>query len=406
MGARAGSRRPAYAAPGRFRLLVGALLVLLTTTLIASVSLGAVTVPIDVVWGSIVHHLGGAGLPSDPVSDQIVWTVRVPRALLGALVGAGLAVSGVVIQAVVRNPLGDPYLIGIMPGASLGAVVVIVLGASAVGGIGLSGAAFVGAMLAFGAVFLLGRQHGQWPPARLVLAGVAVGYLISSLTFFLQTIATPNQVQRVLFWSLGSVSGASWSDLPVLSAVVIAGSAFLALNGPRLNALSADAELTATLGVHVARFQLLLMLVVALVTGSIVAVAGGIGFVGLVIPHIARLLVGADHRRVLTVSLLLGAVFLPLADIAARLLRAPAELPIGVITAAVGAPFFLWLLVSGSRTRTSGSRRPRARAARSGAGSAPLGTGGPAGVGVRAAPGGAFRATSGPWRRGMRGMER
>ncbi|MGB4780323.1 FecCD family ABC transporter permease [Microbacterium sp.] len=339
------------------------LVIVLVGTLAASVSLGAVTIPIDTVWSVVWGHLGGGAPPVDPVNDQIVWTVRVPRALLGVLVGAGLAISGVVIQAVVRNPLGDPYLIGIMPGASLGAVTVIVLGASTVGGLGLSGAAFAGAMLAFGVVFLLGRQHGQWPPARLVLAGVAVGYLVSSFTFFLQTVATPNQVQRVLFWSLGSIAGATWEDLPLILAIVVTGSLFLGVNGPRLNALSADTELTATLGVNVARFQLALMVVVALVTGSIVAVAGGIGFVGLVIPHIARLLVGADHRRVLTVSLLLGAVFLPLADIAARLLRAPAELPIGIITAAVGAPFFLWLLVSGSRTRKR--RRTSAPASRS-----------------------------------------
>lgn len=350
MGTASGRRRPAFASARRFRLLTGGLAVTLVATLIASVSLGAVTVPLDTVWSAVANHLGLPGPTIDPVSDQIVWTVRVPRAILGALVGAGLAVSGVVIQAVVRNPLGDPYLIGIMPGASLGAVAVIVLGAGSLGGVGLSGAAFAGAMLAFGTVFLLGRRNGQWPPARLVLAGVAVGYLISSFTFFLQTIATPNQVQRVLFWSLGSVAGATWSDLPILLAIVLLGSLFLTVNGPRLNALSADTELTATLGINVARFQLVLMLVVALVTGSIVAVAGGIGFVGLVVPHIARLLVGADHRRVLTISLLLGAVFLPLADIAARLVRAPAELPIGVITAAIGAPFFLWLLVAGNRT--------------------------------------------------------
>lgn len=350
------ARRPVFASSERFRVLTGGLLVLLVVAFVASVSLGAVTVPIDAVWGTVASHLGLPGAAIDPINDQIVWTVRVPRALIGALVGAGLAVSGVVIQAVVRNPLGDPHLIGIMPGASLGAVLVIVLGTATLGGIGLSGAAFVGAVLAFGVVFLLGRRNGQWPPARLVLAGIAVGYLISSLTFFLQTIATPNQVQRVLFWSLGSIAGASWQDLPIVIVVVLAGTIFLVVNGPRLNALSADAELTSTLGVNVPRFQLVLMLVVALVTGSIVAVAGGIGFVGLVIPHIARLLVGADHRRVLVISLLLGAVFLPFADIAARLLRAPAELPIGVITAAVGAPFFLWLLVSGSR---AGRRRKR-----------------------------------------------
>lgn len=384
MDASSRTRRPAFAAAREFTWLVVVLSVLVVLAFVASVSLGAVTIPLSSVWSSIASHLGFDSGAIDPVDDQIVWTVRVPRAILGILVGAGLAIAGVVIQAVVRNPLGDPYLIGIMPGASLGAVIVIVLGASAVGGLGLSAAAFIGAMLAFVVVFLLGRQNGGWPPARLVLAGVAVGYLLSSFTYFLQIVATPNQAQRVLFWSLGSIAGATWQDLPLLLAIVIVGSTFLAINGQRLNALSADTELTATLGVNVARFQLALMLVVAVVTGAIVAVAGGIGFVGLILPHVARLLVGADHRRVLIASLLLGGVFLPLADIAARLLRAPAELPIGVITAAVGAPFFLWLLVAGTRRRARdrrGKREPGvARAERYAP--APVGQDAPRRVGV------------------------
>lgn len=344
--------RAPFATPQRFRVLIVVLLVALLVTATAGISLGSVGIPPDVVWLSVGGHLGLPIAPVDPVSDQIVWMVRVPRVLLGILAGAGLAISGVVIQAIVRNPLGDPYLIGIVPGASLGAVIVIVLGASTVGGLALPAAAFVGAMVTFAVVFGIARQGGRLPPTRLVLAGVAVGYLVSAFTFFFQVIATPNQVQRVLFWSLGSVAGAEWGDLPLLALVVLLGVAGLALNGRRLNALSVSTDLAASLGVDVGRTQLALMLMVALVTGCIVAIAGGIGFVGLLIPHLARLLVGADHRRVLWVAVLLGAAFLPIADIAARLLRAPAELPIGIITAAVGAPFFLSLLVT-----TTGARR-------------------------------------------------
>lgn len=319
-------------------------------TVVASVSVGAVTVGPGQIWIAFAHHLGmldaGAAVSVD---YRIVWDVRVPRTILGVVVGAGLAVAGVVIQVVVRNPLGDPYLIGIVPGASLGVVVVIVFGAGALGGLSLSAAAFVGGLLAFAVVFLLARRGGQWPPTRLVLAGVAVGYLVSSFTFFFQTIATPNQSQRVLFWSLGSIAGASWDGvlLPVL--VVAAATSWLMWNSQRLNALASGTDLGYSLGIDIGRFQLTLMVVVSVLTGSIVAEVGGIGFVGLVIPHIARLLVGADHRRVVVTSTLIGACFLPLCDIAARLLRAPAELPIGVVTSAVGAPFFLYLLIDSGR---------------------------------------------------------
>lgn len=324
-----------------------------------NVSVGVVGIPVAQVWRIVGEHLGvlAPGVV-DPIADQIVWTVRLPRSLLAVVVGAGLAVAGVVIQAVVRNPLGDPYLIGIVPGAGLGAVSVIVIGSGAVAGLSLSAAAFLGAMLAFAATFVLGRHQGQWPPGRLVLAGVAVGYLVSSFTYFLQTIATPNQVQRVLFWSLGGIGGAQWQDLGIPTVVILLGTVWLLLSGRRLNALVSGTDVAASLGIAVGRFQLTLMAFAALVTGCIVAVAGGIGFVGLIVPHIARLLVGAEHRRVLVASVLLGAVFLPLADLAARTVRQPTELPIGVVTAAVGAPFFLWLLHSSGR-HGSGRRGSR-----------------------------------------------
>lgn len=325
-------------------MLLGILVLGVVVVLTLSVTTGTVAISPQSVWASIAAHVIGQPAAIPATEDQIVWSVRLPRTILGILVGAALAVAGAVIQAVVRNPLGDPYLIGIVPGAGLGAVMVIVLGSGALGGLSITAAAFAGAMAAFVATFALGRQQGRWPATRLVLAGVAIGYLISAFTFFLQTVATPGQLQRVLFWTLGSVSGATWDDLPALAIIVSVGTLWLVANGRRLNGLAGGSELAGSLGINVGRFQLQLMALVALMTGAVVAVVGGIGFVGLMIPHLARLLVGADHRRVLPVSLLGGALFLPLADIVARTVLPPTEIPIGVVTAAVGAPFFIWLL--------------------------------------------------------------
>lgn len=320
--------------------------IVLVLVVAVGVAVGPVGVPLRVIASVVLDELGvHSSSEISAIERQIVWDVRVPRVLLGALVGAVLATAGTVIQAVVRNPLGDPYLLGIVPGASLGAVAVIV-GVSTAAAISLSGAAFVGAMFAFGLTFVLARQHGRWPPARLVLSGVAVGYLLSSATFFLQITATPNQVQRVLFWSLGSVAGADWSDVRLIAPVAGLSLGWLLLQGPRLNALSAGDDLASSLGIAVGRFQLQLMMCVALLTGVTVSLVGGIGFVGLMIPHIARLVVGADHRRVLVWGAFIGAVFMVMVDIAARMILQPTELPISIVTAAVGAPFLLWLLRS------------------------------------------------------------
>lgn len=192
-----------------------------------------------------------------------------------------------------------------------------------------------------------------------MLSGVAVGYLLSAFTFFLQTRASPNELQRVLFWSLGSVAGAEWSDLPTIVAVTVLGAAWLVLSARRLNALVGGEHLAASLGIDVARFQLQLMSVAALVTAAVVAVVGGIGFVGLVIPHVARLLVGADHTRVLVVSVPVGAITLLAADTLARMVLQPTEIPIGIVTAAAGAPFFLWLLSRTGPRAAGGSGVPR-----------------------------------------------
>lgn len=311
------------------------------------IAVGPVNVPIRTVFAVLLDELGlVTSLEVSAIERQIVWDVRAPRVVLGSLVGAALATAGTVIQAVVRNPLGDPYLLGIVPGASLGAVAVIVGIGTGAASVSLGVAAFIGALGAFALTFVLGREHGRWPPARLVLAGVAVGYLLSSLTFFLQIRATPNQVQRVLFWSLGSVAGADWSDVALLAPIAVLSLGWLLLQGARLNALSAGDDLAAALGIAVGRFQLVLMACVALLTGVTVSLVGGIGFVGLMIPHIARLIVGADHRKVLVAGAFIGAVFMVLVDVAARMVLQPTELPISVVTAAAGAPFLLWLLRS------------------------------------------------------------
>ncbi len=310
-----------------------------------SVFVGSVWVSPSVVLRVLGSELGliDAG-DLDPGVAKVVWDLRVPRVLLGAVVGAGLAVAGGAIQVAVRNPLGDPYLLGVMAGASTGAVFVIVVGSGATGGAGVSVAAFVGAAAATTLTFLFGRAGSRLPPVRVVLAGVAVAYLFSSVTFYLQTLATPNELKRALFWGLGSLGGATWADLRIPSVAVVVGLVWLSTQARSLNALLTGHESAASLGVNVERQQLVLLFTASALSAVVVAVAGGIGFVGLVVPHVARMLLGSDHRRSLPAMVLLGALFMILADLVARTIVRPAEIPIGVVTSAVGAPFFLWLL--------------------------------------------------------------
>ncbi|WP_105968208.1 FecCD family ABC transporter permease [Streptomyces geranii] len=315
--------------------------------MVVAVSIGAVNIPVGDVWGILLRHLTSGGATDDPALDQIVWTFRAPRVLLAALVGAGLAVVGAVLQTLVSNPLADPIVLGFSYGASLGAVLVITLGGAALGGLGglgVSGAAFVGALAAGVLVFALGQRRGRLAPTRLVLAGVAVGYVLLSLTSFVQLLATPTELRTVMFWMLGSVAGAQWDQLPTVAVVVLTSTVVLTLFGRRLNALLAGDESATALGVDVNRLRAILLVISALLTGTVIAVAGGIGFVGLMIPHLVRLTTGADHRRLLPLTALLGAIYLVLVDLLSRTLTRPNELPLGILTALLGAPFFLWLL--------------------------------------------------------------
>ena len=328
-----------------------ALLVALAVAMALGVALGSVRLSPSVVANVILHRIGVRSDAPSRAADTIVWVVRLPRVLLAAFVGAGLAMVGAALQATVRNPIADPFLLGISSGASVGAVIVITAGVlGSLGVYALSAAAFVGAIAAAGAVLLLSTGRRGMSPLRIVLAGTAMTYACSAITSFLIFRSRRAEAaQTMLFWLLGSLSGASWAKLVPSAVVVAVGGAVLWAHGRHLNALLSGDATAASLGVDVTRFRRSVVIVTALMTATVVAVSGAIGFVGLLLPHVGRFLVGSDHRRLLPVCALLGATYLVIVDLGARMLAAPEEIPVGIITAGVGAPFFLWLLARHER---------------------------------------------------------
>lgn len=325
------------------------LAVALVISAVITVGIGPVAIAPGTIVQIILHHL--VGVPADAswsrADEAIVWNVRIPRVVLGIAVGAGLALCGAALQAMVRNVLADPYIIGISGGASTGAAGAILFGFGAgVGEYALPASAFLGALAASLLVFFVARTGGRITSLRLLLSGVAVGYALAAATSFLIFSSDSAEGSRsVMFWLLGSLGLAQWDAvLAIVLAVVAVTLAALLLNGRRLDAIAAGDETALTLGVSPDRTRVELLVVVALCTGTVVAAAGAIGFVGLVIPHLARRLVGSVHTRMLPVAALLGAMFLIWADALARTLMQPRELPIGILTAIVGAPFLLILV--------------------------------------------------------------
>lgn len=277
-----------------------------------------------------------------PIEQAIVWQSRAPRVVAAAAVGAGLAIAGTVMQALVRNPLADPYLLGVSSGASVGAVVVLVVGVAVV----LPVAAFVGGMAALGLTLLLaGTRGGDLPPARTVLAGVAVAQGAAAvLSLIIFTSATGDSYREILTWLLGSLAGVSWPQALLVTASAVVVGLVLATQARALDVMLLGDTAALAAGVNVRLLRWLLLTVIAVLVGGLVAVSGAIGFVGLIVPHAVRLLVGARHGRVLSVSAVAGALFLVLADTVARSAFAPRELPVGILTAAIGAPVFALLL--------------------------------------------------------------
>ncbi|ATX67263.1 FecCD family ABC transporter permease [Roseinatronobacter bogoriensis] len=318
----------------------------LVLSLSAAVSIGAVPIPMGTVWGVIVEKLA-PGLVTPEWSAgraAIVWEIRLPRALLAALVGAGLALVGAVLQSVTRNPLADPHLLGISSGAAFGAILALLHTGMFLGLATVPLLAFIGALGSTLLVLSVASFAQATSADRLVLTGVAVSFIVMALANVLIFLGDPRAAHTVVFWMLGGLGLAQWGHL-VWPALILAGAAlwFRAVAGA-LNAMTIGDETASTLGIPVARFRLVCFVVAALVTGVMVAFSGVIGFVGLMIPHIVRLVVGGDNARVLPAAMLAGAIFLVWADIVARTLMRPEDMPIGIVTGLVGGVFFIWLL--------------------------------------------------------------
>lgn len=325
-------------------LLVLALVPVAALTVVVATGFGAEPLPLHVVVDALRGRMGGG--PVDRAYDAIVWDIRLPRTLLALVVGAGLAVAGAGVQTLVRNPLADPYLLGVSSGASVGATAVITLGI--LGGAGLwalSLGALLGALGASLLVFGVALVQGGLSPLRLVLTGTVLSAAFSSVSSFLVfRSAEPQAAQSVLFWLLGSVSGATWQQLWLPTGTVLLAVALLVAAGGWLDALAVGPDTAAALGVPVRELRIALFALLSVLVGVLVAVAGGIGFVGLVVPHVARLLVGPRHRGSLPVAALAGGVFLVWVDVVARVAVRPTEMPLSVVTGLIGAPIFLLLL--------------------------------------------------------------
>ncbi|MHB1017558.1 MAG: FecCD family ABC transporter permease [Coriobacteriia bacterium] len=338
-------------APGRSRtaLVLTGLTVALILAVIAGVAFGAVPVsPGEVV--SALGRLFSGGERS--LIDALVLDLRLPRVILAALVGAALALAGVLYQALFRNPLADPYILGVSSGAGLGATLaMMLLGSSyAIRAVGVPVGAFVGAGLTMLLVVRLASSRGKLDPTSLLLAGMAVSYILSALTSFL-LVLDREQMSSVVFWMMGGLQNRSWEHVASLGVMLALGSIAPALYHRELDLMLLGDERAGQLGVSVERFKMIALASASLVVAGAVSVSGLIGFIGLMTPHMMRLALGPRHRLLLPASVLAGAIVLVVADLLARLVLAPVEIPVGIVTALAGGPFFLWILVRKERAR-------------------------------------------------------
>jgi len=325
--------------------LLGGMAILLVSLSFA-VSVGAVPVPLGTVWGILLNKIS-PGLIEQTWSqgrEAIVWEIRFPRAILAMMVGAGLALVGASLQAVTRNPLADPHLLGISSGGAFGAILALLHTGLFIGLLTVPLLAFLGALGATAIVLGVSRFADAMSADRLVLGGVAVSFIIMACANLLIFLGDPKATHVVVFWMLGGLGLAQWSQLIYPLIVLLVSAAWLLARSTELNAMTVGDETASTLGIPVARFRLAVFVASALITGVMVAFSGIIGFVGLMVPHVARMLVGGDYRRVLPASAFLGAIFLLWADITARTIMAPEDMPIGIVTGLVGGVFFVWLL--------------------------------------------------------------
>nr|WP_183260681.1 iron ABC transporter permease [Aminobacter niigataensis] len=337
---------------GRALFVIGALTVALVVTALVSLTWGASDAS---ALGLVGNWLFGAVPGQEALSARdsiIVYDIRLPRVILGMLVGAALAVSGAVMQGLFRNPLADPGLVGVSAGAGLGAVSVIVLGGTflapftaLLGSYALPLAAFAGGLVTTIILYNVATRQGRTSIATMLLAGIALGAMAIALTGILVYMADDRQLRDLTFWQLGSLAGATWLKIAAAGPIIALALAATPFMAKGLNALALGEATASHLGVPVQRLKYVAIVAVSAAIGASVAVSGGIGFIGIVVPHLLRLAIGPDNRYLLPASALLGACLLLLADAVSRTIVAPAELPIGIVTAAVGGPFFLWILL-------------------------------------------------------------
>lgn len=337
-----------------FWSVIGLLLVIVLLSAGAAVSFGQVDIPLSHSYRILLYHMTGiqigdlSELTSGSYVD-IIWKIRFPRVLMALFIGAGLTLCGSIMQAAVQNPLADPYILGISSGASLGATFSILIGFGSLGLLGQTGLAFwafAGALGASVLVLTLASAGGKLTSVKLVLSGMVINALCTAFANFIVYFANNAEgIKTVTFWTMGSLAASSWDKLPLISAAILLATLFFFLQSRILNTMLLGDEAAVTLGISLSRYRKIYMIGSALITGVMVASCGMIGFVGLIIPHLVRGLVGSDHRRLLPTSVLFGAIFLIWTDVIARTIVPNVELPIGIITALIGAPMFMYMLV-------------------------------------------------------------
>ncbi|MEK4426125.1 FecCD family ABC transporter permease [Solibacillus sp. FSL K6-1523] len=333
-----------------FLFWVIALTIILAGTIIGAIAIGSTYIEPGEVYKVLLNKLSNGILFENAgtvMTQNIIWEIRLPRVLLGALCGAGLALCGILMQSITKNPIAEPYILGISSGASCGAVAVIVLGGvSAIGINSISAGAFVGSIISGILVFVIGTQMGKTTSTtRLVLTGMAISTIFAALTnLLIYSADNSNQAKSALFWTVGSLGGAKWDVLlfPFITLVIVMVVAFIMSKSLDILLLGDDSAII--LGINVKMIKSIILLLATLLTASLVAITGAIGFIGLIVPHICRTIAGSDHKKLIVLSALVGSIFLILSDIFARGLFPPIEIPIGIITSLVGGPFFLYLI--------------------------------------------------------------
>lgn len=338
----------------RMPIYIGTSLVLLIILILSiglAVTIGSVNISMKEVYGIILYKLFNIGeLSTSAAKTDVIWLIRMPRTVLAIAVGMGLSVIGIVMQAIVKNPLADPYILGISSGASLGATLAILLGIGASLGssyIGIMG--FIGAFSISMLVLMLSNIGGRTNSVKLLLSGMALSSVCSAFSSFIVYITNDSQgMKNISFWLMGSLAGANWNEISFILPIIFIGTLFFMTQYRTLNLMLLGDEVSVTLGTDLHKFRIIYLIITSLMIGVIVYSSGMIGFIGLIIPHIVRILFGTDHKKIIPIGAILGAIFLIWADVLSRIIIKGTEVPIGILISMVGAPCFVWLMIKKS----------------------------------------------------------